>query len=207
MTHTLHRIGTAESLKDDFVVFAIAAQTVNAKGSEPKFAKFFEIVQKYHPCNYGDMKTGNSIAAGIEQIRKNYKINSIVHAVFNDEETVAKVLKELKEEELGLSIVVSGILHKIDECCAKNNMKMHTVENSLGIWGRTDKLPPRNVLEITTMCGHGMIASNLVKKLADDVSKGITTPRKAAEKIAEQCVCGIVNIPRVERLITSMAAK
>lgn len=205
MTHTLHRRGTEESLKKDFVVFAIAAQTVNAKDAEPKFEKFFDIVLKYNPNNFGDMKQGNSVMVKIEEIKGNFKPNSIVHAVFSDEDTLVKVLKELKEADIGLSIVISGIIHNIDECCKKSNLHIHTVENSLGIWGRIDKLPPDNVLEITTMCGHGMISSNLVFKLADDVAREVTTPREAAEKIAAQCICGVVNIPRVEGFINAMA--
>ncbi|MDI9390457.1 MAG: hypothetical protein QM402_03855, partial [Synergistota bacterium] len=61
MTHTLHRRGSAESLADDFVVFAIAAQGFNAEGAAKKFEKFFDIVKKYNPNNFGDMRTGNSL--------------------------------------------------------------------------------------------------------------------------------------------------
>ncbi len=206
MTHTLHRRGSAESLADDFVVFAIAAQGFNAEGAAKKFEKFFEIVKKYNPNNFGDMRMGNSLVAGEDVIRKSFKDNSIVHAVFNDEDTVTKVLKELKDADLGLSIVVSGLVHKTDECCRKVGLEMHTVEKSLGIIGKTSRLPDESVLEVTTMCGHGMIAFNLVKKLADDVKKGRTSPDKAAKEIAKQCVCGVVNIPRVERLIKAMAS-
>ncbi|WP_198470505.1 hypothetical protein [Acetomicrobium sp. S15 = DSM 107314] len=206
MTHTLHRRGSAESLADDFVVFAIAAQGFNAEGAAKKFEKFFDIVKKYNPNNFGDMRTGNSLVAGEDVIRKSFKDNSIVHAVFNDEDTVTKVLKELKEADLGLSIVVSGLVHKTDECCKKVGLEMHTVEKSLGIIGNTPRLPDESILEVTTMCGHGMIAFNLVKKLADDVKKGRTSPNKAAKEIAKQCVCGVVNIPRVERLIKAMAS-
>ncbi len=206
MTHTLHRRGSAESLADDFVVFAIAAQGFNAEGAAKKFEKFFDIVKKYNPNNFGDMRTGNSLVAGEEVIRKSFKDNSIVHAVFNDEDTVTKVLKELKDADLGLSIVVSGLVHKTDKCCKKAGLEMHTVEKSLGIIGKATRLPDESVLEVTTMCGHGMIAFNLVKKLADDVKKGRTSPNKAAKEIAKQCVCGVVNIPRVERLIKAMAS-
>ena len=206
MTHTLHRRGSAESLADDLVVFAIAAQGFNAEGAAKKFEKFFEIVKKYNPNNFGDMRTGNSLVAGEDVIRKSFKDNSIVHAVFNDEDTVTKVLKELKDADLGLSIVVSGLVHKTGECCKKVGLEMHTVEKSLGIIGKASRLPDESVLEVTTMCGHGMIAFNLVKKLADDVKKGRTSPDKAAKEIAKQCVCGVVNIPRVERLIKAMAS-
>jgi len=207
MTHTLHRRGTEESLRDDFVVFAIAAQSVNAKGIAPKFEEFYKIVRKYNPTNTGDMKKGNLFVLGDEAVGTGMLDNSIVHAVFNDEETVASVLKELKEADLGLSIVVSGIIHSIDQCCKKNGMKMHTVERSLGIWGKKEVLPSEPVLEISTMCGHGMIPFNLIESLVEDISANRISTTEAATTIARQCHCGIVNVPRVERILNVMASK
>ena len=66
MTHTLHRSGNYENLTNDYVIFAIAAQTVNAKGKAPQFKQFADIVLKYNPVNFGDMKTGNIYGVGIE---------------------------------------------------------------------------------------------------------------------------------------------
>lgn len=207
MTHTLHRRGNEDSLRDDFVVFAIAAQSVNAKGIAPKFEDFYRIVKKHNPSNTGDMKKGNEFVLGDEAVGRDMLDNSIVHAVFNDEKTVVKVLKELKEADLGLSIVVSGIIHSIDQCCRKNDMKMHTVERSLGIWGKRELLPDEPVLEISTMCGHGMIPFKLVDKMAEDISRNRITTRDAAVVIAKQCHCGVVNVPRVERILDMMAGK
>lgn len=205
MTHTLHRRGTAENLAGDYVVFAITAQTVNAKGSAPKFKQFADIVLKYNPVSFGDMKTGNQFSVGLEKIQESYQDNSIVHAVFTDEETVAQVLKELKEADLGISIVVSGLLEPVAECCHKAGLAPHTVEHSLGIYGRTDKLPREEVLEISTMCGHGMVAFSLVEHLAERVKKGTITAEKAAEQLAKQCHCGVFNPVRAARILKKMA--
>ena len=96
MSHTLHRYGINEAdLQDDYVVFAIAAQTVNAKGIHPQFREFEKIVMKYNPVNYGDMRTGNKFNVGMETVGSSYHDNSIVHAVFTDESTVTKVLKDI----------------------------------------------------------------------------------------------------------------
>jgi hypothetical protein len=205
MTHTLHRHGTPESLAGDYVVFSIAAQTVNAKGMAPAFGKFFEIVDKYQPLSWGDMRTGNQFAVGLEAIRAGFKDNTIVHAVFTDKETVAKVLKELAEAELGPSIVVSGILDHVDECCKKAGIQRHTIHQSLGIHGKTEKLPENKVLEISTMCGHGMVAFNLIKKTAKEVQAGKITAEAAANELAAQCHCGIVNPARAAELLREMA--
>ncbi len=207
MTHSLHRAGTATNLQNDFVVFAISAQTVNAKDSAPKFARFFEIVAKYNPVNMGDMKTGNIFSAGKEAIQKGFRDNSIVHAVFTDKEVLPKVFKELREANLGPSIVVSGLLHAVDEGCEAAGIKRHTIEHSLGVWGRTDKLPSQEILEVSTMCGHGMVAFNLIKDMVEQIQAGRKTPKEAALELARQCHCGIVNPVRTEQLLKALAAK
>ena len=205
MSHTLHRYGTAENLKGDYVVFAIAAQTVNAKGIHPEFVEFEKIARKYNPVNFGDMRTGNDYNVGPEMIGHPYYDNSIVHAVYTDEETVAAVLKELTEANLKLSIVVSGLLEQVAECCHKAGIGPHTVEYSMGIWGQTQRLPEEAVLSISTMCGHGMISFSLIKELANKVERGIITPKRAAEKLAGLCHCGVFNPDRAARIFEKMS--
>lgn len=204
MTHTLHRRGTLENLREDYVVFAIAAQTVNAQGAAEKFARFAEIVLKYNPVSFGDMKTGNIFNAGLEKIQEGYKDNSIVHAVFTDPETVVQVLKDLKEADLGLSIVVSGLLEEVAGCCRKAGLEPHTVEYSLGIFGRTELLPEEEILQISTMCGHGMVAFSLIEHLVEKVKAGEMTAEKAAREMAKQCHCGVFNPQRAQHIIERM---
>ena len=44
MTHTLHRLGTDESiLKQDFVLLTMPSKDINHVGSAPKLRRFFEI--------------------------------------------------------------------------------------------------------------------------------------------------------------------
>jgi len=204
MTHTLHRNGNFESLSNDYIIFAITAQTVNAKGSARKFKEFEDIVLKYNPINYGDMKTGNMFNIDISKIQEGYRDNSIVHAVFCDEDTVAKVLNELKEADLGISIVVSGILDRVSECCHGKGIKPHTIEHSLGIHGRVDYLPNDNVLEISTMCGHGMVSFSLIEYLSEQILKDRITVEEAAKKLAKQCHCGVFNPARAESILRAM---
>ncbi len=207
MSHTLHRYGINEAdLKDDFIVFAIAAQTVNAKGINPQFHDFEKIVMKYNPVNYGDMRTGNMFNVGMEKVGEKYYDNSIVHAVFTDEDTVAKVLKDLADANLDLSIVVSGLTEHTAECCHKAGIAPHTVEHSMGIWGKTERLPSEDVLRVSTMCGHGMLSFNLIKDLSAKVAKGTMTSKQAAEKLAGLCHCGVFNPVRAARVIDKIAA-
>lgn len=63
MSHTLHREGTVESLKGDYVVLCMSAQGLNKEGSGPKFQRYFEIARQFHPVNIGENKNTGSLAA------------------------------------------------------------------------------------------------------------------------------------------------
>jgi hypothetical protein len=190
-----------EDLKKDFVVFTMSAKTVNAKGSGEKMRKFFEILEKYNPVNYGDMKTGNIFNVEKDEIYNNIQDTSIVHFVFTDKETVEKVLEELAGADLGTSVVVSGIVDETDRLCNRAGLKMHTVEFSGGVHGRLDLLPEKPVLEVTTMCGHGMVAANLVKDMARKVKRGKKSLEEASIELSKPCQCGIFNPKRAETLL------
>lgn len=206
MTHSLHRQGTPENLANDYVVFAIAAQGINSHGSAPIFRRFCEIVEKYGPVNIGDMRTGNIFSVDLDTVRNSTKNNSIFHAVFTDPETVAKVLAELKQADLGPSIVLSGLFETLGECCCKAGVEQHTIEHSLGVWGRTDRLPAAGVVEISTMCGHGMVGFPLIEDLARQVRAERMSAHEAARVLAGRCHCGIFNPVRAEQLLGAMAA-
>ena len=79
-------------------------------------------------------------------------------------EDVVNILKETPDANLGLSIIVQGIPEEVNNCLRQVGLKPHTVHHSLGVWGMTEKLPGTEILEITTMCGHGMTSPNLVRK-------------------------------------------
>jgi hypothetical protein len=81
---------------------------------------------------------------------------------------------------------------------------MHTVEFSGGIYGKVSLLPEKPVLEVTTMCGHGMVASNLVREMADQVKKGKKSLKEAGIELAKPCQCGVFNPKRAEKLLKKM---
>ncbi|KPK23156.1 MAG: hypothetical protein AMJ70_04220, partial [Dehalococcoidia bacterium SG8_51_3] len=132
---------------------------------------------------------------------------AVVHAVFDNPEAVSEVLTELKEADLGQSVVVSGIFENVDQCLEKAGLKHHTANFSLGVWGKTEKLPEEEVLEVATMCGHAMISANLIKSMVDEIKAGRKTPDEAAKVLAPQCACGIFNPARAAKLMTAMAKK
>ncbi|MFQ5996988.1 MAG: hypothetical protein ACE5KP_05120 [Dehalococcoidales bacterium] len=207
MTHSLHRQGTKENLSRDFPLVAVMAHGFNEKGGGPKLGKFLEICWKHGPSNLGDMKQGSVFTHDAEKIYKNVSDTTIVECVFDDLNKVEAVLRELKEADLGVPVVVSGLTDTVRQCCQKVGLEIHTVAQSLGVWGNTSRLPSKEVLEITTMCGHAMVSSNLVEMMIEDVKKGAITPEKAAEKLAKPCECGIFNPTRASELLAKAAGK
>jgi hypothetical protein len=57
------------------------------------------------------------------------------------------------------------------------------------------------VLALSTMCGHGMISSNLAKKMIDWVKEGRRTPEQAVTYMARFCSCGVFNPSRAKRIL------
>lgn len=202
MTHTLHRRGTAESLNEDYVLLCMAEPGINDSGSTPKLREFLRIAMRHNPKNIGEMAFGNMYSHKSEEVIANAR--KIVHAVYDNSEAVVQVLKELKDADLGLSVVVSGILDSVNECCQKAGLKRHTVEFSLGIWGKTDKLPLDDILEVTTMCGHGLVPTNLVESLVEDIKNGTKKPEDAGKELAVHCCCGVFNPTRAAKLLAAM---
>ena len=204
MTHTLHRLGNTKNLGGDFVVFAMSAKGINENGSAQALCKFLEIALEYDPINMGDMKTGNILKTSKEEIFNKIQDVSIVHAVFSKEEKVAALLNHLKKADLGVSVVVSGLFDRVKAVGESAGLKQHTMECSAGIWGKMEKLPPAETLQITTMCGHGMVTANLVAHYVKQIKFGKITTAEAAKKLAEPCECGVFNIERAEKLLQAI---
>ena len=54
MTNTLHRYGTSESFRDDYIIFAIPSKGKNEQNCIPKLKDFLRICAKHNPCNMGN---------------------------------------------------------------------------------------------------------------------------------------------------------
>lgn len=201
MSHTLHRRGNLKSLHNDFVLFAMSAKGINEVGSGLRLRRFLEIAQLFHPVNMGDMKTGNKFITSPENILASTQDTSIVHAVFASREDLVGALRALEAADLGISIIVSGLFTEVHDCCQGAGVNPHTEETSLGIWGKTDCLPEEEIMQFTTMCGHGQIAFNLVKKVIEDVKQGRKTLQQGAEELAKPCQCGVFNPARAAAML------
>jgi hypothetical protein len=207
MTHSLHRVGDVESLKKDWVILCMPSKDINHENSAPKLKRFFEICLEHNCVTMGDCRGGNEFYQGSrETMINNVEDRAVITATFGNEDDVVGMLKQLKEEDLGMSIVVSGLADHTRECCSKADLKPHTVEHSLGRWGKTEKLPPQTVLEIATMCGHSMVAVSLINDMVEKVRKGRMTSKQAADELFKPCMCGIFNTDRAAELLDKMVA-
>lgn len=206
MTHSLHRRGDVESLKKDFLILACTAKGYNEGWFAPLGAEFVRICAKHKPVNGGDMKTGNLLYVDPEEIAQKVSRTTILEFTFDNKQNVIDCVKELKERDLGISVVISGMIDEVNDIVEKAGLaKVHTREYSLGTHGKTKLLPEWEVLEFTTMCGHAMVASELVKKSIVDSRKGRTSPREAAVMMGKCCSCGNFNVSRAVELIEKNA--
>ena len=203
MTNTLHRQGSVEGLGEDYVIFVTMARGINREGSAPKIHEFLRICQKYNPINIGSSKMGTVLQEDVrfQDLVTGLKDGSTSAAVFTDLDTLKKVLTELIEADLGISINVSGLLKGVQKCCHSNGIERHSVEHSLGFWGSRDRLPEREVLEINTLCGHGMVSFSLIRKMMEQVKMRRLTPKEAAEIMGRCCECAVFNTTRAEHLL------
>lgn len=207
MTHTLHRQGPPESFDHDFVMISMAAQGINSQGSTPYLTATFKIVLNSKAVNVADDNSGG-IFTGLtpEEILARMNEKAYVGAVFTEETDLEEVLRDLKEGDLRMPVVVTGNWKRIFSVCQRVGLKPHTVNLSLGIFGKKELLPEEKVLQITSMCGHGMVCPDHVQWVVDRVRRGKMSPRKAGEDLARPCTCGLMNPVRAAEIVSSMAA-
>jgi len=209
MTNTLHRQGLAADLRQDYTIFVHTAKGINREGSAEKIRQFMRICLKHNPVNMGDMKIGsmhqNNVQ--IDKLIDKQEDGTVGAAVFTDLDTLGRVVEELIQADLGICINISGLMEEVQECCKKAGISRHSAEHSLGVWGAKDRLPEREVQEFNTMCGHGMVSFNLIRKMIEQVRLRRLTPKRAALMMAKCCMCGAFNPARAEALLEKMLEK
>jgi hypothetical protein len=207
MSHALHRHGTTEQLQNDYTFYARASRFVNREGCGPKLRKILSIVlTEKNLVNYGSSHAGKSYEAGLipEEYAMTLDKAYGVAGCFSDKETVRSVLKKLKEADTGISFVISGLIDEIVKIAKEVDLKPHTAFLSLGVHGKRALLPEDQILQITTMCGHGMVAAKLTKAVMKQVKAGKMTPEAGAHLLAQPCPCGIFNTDRCAAILKEL---
>jgi hypothetical protein len=207
MSHTNHRTGTIESLQKDFAVIMMPARGINEVDTGLRLQKFLQIGYKYHPVNAGPARTGDVFMTTPEHLVSRERKSKIVQIVFDDKKNLEGFIRDLVATDLGYSVIVSGLFEEVEDVCQKVGIKRHTTLSSLGVWGRIERLPGAEVMDIATMCGHGMIAFNLVKDVIERVKKGSLSVDEGARTLARPCACGVFNPARAKRLLQQYSAK
>jgi len=203
MTHSLHRIGTSDYNQEDYVFISRPAMGINHEGCAPRIKRSLRIIFEVGPTNLGSLTTKENMALGLdpEDMISKMEDNSPIMCCFHEREKIKEVLTRLKEEDLGLSVVVTGELEDVVELCREVGLKPHSAGISLGIYGKTDLLPEEDVLCFTTMCGHGMVSAGIVKQMKESVKKGIISPEEAANVLSAPCLCGIFNNVKAQKML------
>jgi hypothetical protein len=205
MSHTLHRVGDEDSLRGDIIFTYMPSKNINHVASAPKLRRFLELCREHGAIRIGDTRKGNEYVQGsVENLLENVEDRAVVQAVFDDPAAAVRALIAVKEADLGLSLVISGLFDQTRECCSKAGTKMHTVNESLGRWGKVDRLPGQKVIELNTMCGHGMVSAALIEAAIEKVKKGKWKPERAAEELYKCCICSIFNTARAEQIFSSL---
>jgi len=199
MSHSLHRHGTAQQLEKDYTFYARTSRYVNREGCGPKLREILRILlEEERAVNYGSSHAGKSRKAGLDPEAYAATLDRAygVAACFSDPDAVRSILGKLKEADTGISIVVSGLIDEIVKMARELDLKPHTAFLSLGVHGKRALLPEDQILQITTMCGHGMVSATLARTVIEKVKAGKMTPEAGAHLLAQPCPCGIFNTER-----------
>jgi hypothetical protein len=221
MTNTLHRFGSAESFRDDYVVFAIASKGKNELGALERLRKFLEMAIPFKPVNLGDAIHGGALRPSREMNPASHWSRDLtpdfqavidgldtpctVAAVFDNKVAAEDFVTAVREADLGVSVNISTSVDGAEQCCHAAGIPRHSVGYSLGFEGKTELLPNSKVLLLSTMCGHGMVSHSLAKKMIDWVKEGRRTPEQAASYMTRFCSCGIFNPTRAKRVLEDAA--
>ena len=206
MSHSLHRYGTVENLKDDFCIYSRAARGINRENCGDKLRRILSIYLSEKVVNFGSSHSGKCYLAGLkpEEYARTLDHSYGIIASFADRAAVRGVLRRMKEAEQGISVVVSGLIDEVKEVAREAGLKPHTALLSLGIRGKKALLPAGEILEITTMCGHSLVAGGLARAVVGRVRAGTQSPEEGALQLARPCTCGIFNTVRCAGLLRKL---
>jgi hypothetical protein len=232
MTNTLHRYtehyagdrdaeGTAP-VTDDFIVFAMASKGLNDDDLVGRYRRFLELALEHDPVNIGDATHGGWLRpqrdlTPVNHWRRDHHPDAAavlrdvdgpttVAAVFDTYQKLRAFVDALARADLGISINIAAPMDAAQRCCKDTGLARHSVEYSVGFRGRVDRLPDARTLELSTMCGHGMVSAGFARKMLDWVKEDRRTPAEAAAYLARFCSCGVFNTCRAERLLEASRA-
>lgn len=227
MTNTLHRYSehyafapppNPEPVTDDFIVFAMASRGINDDELVKKYRTFLRLALNHHPVNLGDASKGGMLRprrdlnprvhwkreqlANPEEVIAGIEGHTTVAVVFENYADMTAFVADVRAANLGISVNISAPIEAAQRCCRETGIVRHSVEYSLGFCGRVEKLPDSTVLELSTMCGHGMLSAHFVEKMIEWVKENRRSPKQAADYMAGFCTCGVFNLAKAARILS-----
>jgi hypothetical protein len=194
MTHSNHRRGTRESLDNDYVIL-VRGDIV--KTEVEKARRAVRILGKHNPVGLVTRRKGIPIrymrnwdeGLSLQEVVDHPDPPTYIHGVYENTEDVHGLVQDFADSEMGFSLVVSGVFENTFDICKKVGTGPHTANMSMETLGRTELLPEDRILDIMTMCGHGLVGEPLIRHLIHQVRRGRTTAEKASLELGKQCVC------------------
>ena len=199
MTHSLHRCGRAQEL--DYVWLLYHVKGINDQDLKERIGAAADIAVELGTVNWGDVKSGPMVCLSNDEIKNNITEQSRIRGAFSAKEQVTQFLNRMKQADMGLCVIIAGLLDEVLDACSANDITPHTINYSLGVFGKKELLADIATQDFTCMCGHHMVPDGYVDKLRARVRKGKLSPEKAAVKMAVMCPCGIFNQHRATELL------
>ena len=168
MTNTLHRWGDRESLRDDYIIFAMPAKGQNDAGCAPALKRFLELAIRHEPVNIGDAKRGGAYRgpeavsplnhwfphakADFRAVIDGIDGYTVAAAVFDRADKLEAFLRDVKAADLGMCVNISAVTDIARAALERVGITRHSVEYSLPFrFGRTEMLPDKRTLELYTI--------------------------------------------------------
>ncbi len=206
MTHSLHREGPLDLLNREYILFIYPARGFNYDGSGPKVRRLAELLYTHEPANMLVSTLRRNLYSGVkpEEWYQSVKDGAKIYCVFSDREKLKRALIRIKEMDEGISVMVSGVIDRVREVAEEVGLSPHTMNISLGFHGNKERVPPADLRQFTTMCGHGMVSPRLVR----DVIRRIKTEKldfwNGSILLAGPCTCGIFNPYRSAEMLSHL---
>lgn len=201
MTHSLHRCGNLQ--EQDYVWLLYHVKGINDDNLTERMRKALVFAEEAGSINWGDVKSGPIVIIPAEEVKAKLTEKSRLRGVFTSEAQITQFLTRMKAADLGLCVIITGPLQNVQNACHAAGLTPHTINYSIGVFGKKDAIADEETLAITTMCGHHMIPDRYVERARSKVRRGKTRAKKAALKMAKMCPCGIFNQERAEALLAS----
>jgi hypothetical protein len=203
MTHSLHRCGKFQ--EEDYVWLLYHVKGVNDENLADRMRKALAIAEEVGSINWGDVKSGPIVTLSADEVKAKLSEKSRLRGVFTSEAQITQFLSKMHAADLGLCVIITGPLDNVRRAGRAAGVTPHTINYSIGVFGKKDAIADEDTLAITTMCGHHMIPDRYVARVRSKIRRGKTRPEKAALKMARMCPCGIFNQERARHLLASEA--